>query len=134
MGGPVLVGRNTGVAGIAVLPESSPGSSEIKQVRILISANSILGDSGGPVLDDFGDVIGLIQGNLTAPFMDETQRPVIYIRPARDSKGNFINDQIGKQKLEATDLYARSGIAAVIPSYFVSQLISRNAAGAGNKD
>jgi hypothetical protein len=120
--------------GITVLPESSPGSSETKQVRILISVNSILGDSDGPALDDFGDVIGLIQGNRTAPFMDETQRPVLYIRPARDSKGDFINDEIGKQKLEATDLYARYGIAALISSYFVSQLVSRNATGADNKD
>ncbi|GAC1438583.1 MAG: hypothetical protein NVS1B11_01730 [Terriglobales bacterium] len=57
LGGPVLITRKVGVAGIAILPESGPGSSKINQVRVLISANSIIGDSGGPVLDEFGDLI-----------------------------------------------------------------------------
>jgi len=30
----------------------------------------------------------------------------------------------GKPKLEATDLFGRSGIAAVIPSYFIQELRS----------
>jgi hypothetical protein len=133
LGGPVLLGRKAGVAGIAILPESSPGSSsKVKQVRVLISANSILGDSGGPVLDEYGEVIGLVQGNLPAPFMDESQRPVVYIRPARNGSGGLVEAPGGKPQLEATDLYGRSGIAAVIPSYFIAAMqseIARNTRG-----
>jgi hypothetical protein len=96
----------------------------LNQVRVLISANSILGDSGGPVLDQHGRVIGLVQGNIPAPFMDESQRPVVYVRPARDESGSFVQEPNGKPKLEATDLFGRSGISAVIPSYFVQVLRS----------
>jgi S1-C subfamily serine protease len=125
LGGPVLLGRQSEVSGIEILPESSSAASKLNQVRILISANSILGDSGGPVLDNYGRVIGLVQGNIPAPFMDESQRPVVYIRPARDNSGSLVQESNGNQKLEATDLFGRSGIAAVIPSYFIHDLRSR---------
>ena len=120
----MLLGRKAEVAGVGILPESSSGTSKLNQVRVLISANSILGDSGGPVLDQHGRVIGLVQGNIPAPFMDEAQRPVVYIRPARDDSGSFVQEPNGKPKLEATDLFGRSGIAAVIPSYFIHALRS----------
>lgn len=125
LGGPVLLGRKGEVAGIGILPESSSGNSKVNQVRVLISADSILGDSGGPVLDEHGRVIGLVQGNIPAPFMDESQRPVVYVRPARDDSGGIVLESNGKPKLEATDLFGKSGIAAVIPSYFIHALQSR---------
>ena len=119
-GGPVLLARRTGIAGVGVFPDSSPGASAFNQVRIFIGISSTLGDSGGPVLNQFGKVIGLVQGNLPGPVIDEEQRPVIYVRPVRDAAGNFVQESDGKPRLEATDLFGRSGIAAVVPAYFVS--------------
>jgi len=72
-GSPALLIRKTAVAGAGILPDSSPGSSDFDQYRLFISNGSI-GDSGGPVLDESGELVGLIQGNLPGPVVDEQQR------------------------------------------------------------
>jgi len=131
LGGPMLLARRTGIAGAGGFPDSSPGASTLNQVRIFIGISSTLGDSGGPVLNQFGKVIGIVQRNLPGPFLDEDERPVIYVRPVRDSAGNFAQEPDGKPKFEATELLGRSGIAAVVPAYFVSAVITAHSGAAG---
>lgn len=101
-------------------PVNAPG---IKGARFLLSLTSNPGNSGGPVLNAQGKLVGLLEGNLTSPVKDEAQRPVRYVRPKRDSAGNLVLDQNGQPQFEVADLAVNSGISFAVPARFVFALV-----------
>jgi S1-C subfamily serine protease len=113
-----LISQTRNIAGSSVLPPAAlvEGSvSALKGIRILVSVVSNPGNSGGPVLDDRGDLIGLLEGNLQSPLRDETGAPVVYLRPKKDPSGAMLRDERGAPQLELANMSQNSGVSVVVP-------------------
>jgi S1-C subfamily serine protease len=121
-----LVSQTGNVAGTGVvLTNFLTGGvgSPTKSIRILVSVVSNAGNSGGPVLDDNGELIGILEGNWMAPMRDEAGRQVIYFRPTRDAAGNVIKDANGNPQVEQAGMFENSGISLVVPVRLIAPLL-----------
>jgi hypothetical protein len=112
------------VAGVALVDDFQ-GAEASKGVRILLSLVSNPGNSGGPVFDSDGKVLGLLQGNFPSPVKDEAQRQALYVRPRRDANGNFELDGNGQQQFETAPMKQNSGISVVVPARFVQNTLDQ---------
>lgn len=95
---------------------------EQKQLRVFVSVVSNPANSGGPVLDENGRLIGLLQGNLSSPSRDEIGGYAVYARPMRDREGRYLLDVNGKLQLEPAPMLENSGISVVIPVFYLLDL------------
>lgn len=126
-----LVSQTGNVAGTGVVPPNLiTGSGNFpKSVRILVSVVSNPGNSGGPVLNDHGELIGIQEGNWRSPMTDEAGRPVVYFRPKMDANGNVQKDANGNPQIEAAEMYQNSGISLVVPTHLITPLLKQAQAG-----
>jgi S1-C subfamily serine protease len=115
----------TGVATGLSIP-SREHASPSKSLRIMLSLVSNPGNSGGPVLDVDGRVVGLLSGNLTSPVRDEKGRQVCAPRVSLDDNGNAILDDHQQPQFEVAPLTQNSGISLAIPSKFIADLAAHN--------
>jgi S1-C subfamily serine protease len=115
------VSQTGNVAGTGI-PEVGSGT---KGVRILVSVVSNPGNSGGPVLNDHGELIGLLEGNLTSPMKDGTPTQALYFRPKKDAGGNVVRDANGNLQIEAAPMFQNSGISMVIPARLITPLLKQ---------
>ena len=124
--------QNGAVAGIG-FPRSATSpttpnnlANPTDRVRIFLSLVSNPGNSGGPVLNDKGQLIGLLEGNLTSPIRDSTrpdQTQLYGLRPNVDSAGNLVNGANGQPSYDVVPLSQNSGISIVVPARFVKKLL-----------
>lgn len=98
-------------------------ASMLKSVRLFVSVTSNPGNSGGPVFDESGGLLGLLRGNLSSPMKDEAQRPVLYYRPRRNESGQVVQDASGSIPAEIAALNQNSGISVVVPIYYVARIL-----------
>jgi S1-C subfamily serine protease len=84
------------------------------------------GNSGGPVLDTDGRVIGLLEGNLPSPIRDEQSHQVYSPRVRLDASGQPIRDATGQLQFEITPLAQNSGISLAVPARFIAELAKKN--------
>jgi S1-C subfamily serine protease len=124
----VLVSQTGNVAGTGATP-GPPIGEPLKAVRILVSVVSNGGNSGGPVLNDHGELIGLLEGNFLAPVVDPQTRSQLYgFVPKTDSSGNPIKDDKGNiQVTIVAPLTQNSGISMVIPARLIIPLLKQAA-------
>jgi S1-C subfamily serine protease len=101
---------------------SSPPASAL---RIMLSLVANPGNSGGPVLDADGKVIGLLQGALQSPIRDEQNRDLYYMRPKLDQNGQPMHDASGPI-LESAPYLQNSGISFAVPAKFIAELAKKN--------
>jgi len=128
MAGLDLVSQTGNVAGTGLVPFNLSGNSAsaIKSVRILVSVVSNPGNSGGPVLNDQGQLIGVLEGNWTSPVKDETGTQAVYLRPKKDAQGNLLKDANGNfQGVEAAGMAQNSGISLVVPTHLIAPLLKQ---------
>jgi len=92
------------------------------RLRIMLSLVSNPGNSGGPVFNDQGKVIGLLEGNLNAPIRDENGNQLYYLRQKTDAAGNPMVDDSGKAVIERAPYNQNSGISLAVPAKFVMRL------------
>jgi len=95
-------------------------------LRIILSLVSNPGNSGGPVLDAAGKVVGLLEGNIPSPIRDENGNQVYAPREKLDSSGNPILDALRKPTYEDAPLSQNSGISVVVPAKFIVDLAKNN--------
>ena len=93
-----------------------------KSVRLFVSVISNPGNSGGPVLNESGQLIGILRGNLPSPMSDDN-RPLLYYRPKRDNSGSIILDQDGHDQPEIREMDQNSGISVIVPVHYVLQML-----------
>lgn len=101
----------------------APSVMGLKQIRFLLSLTSNPGNSGGPVLNSDGKLVGLLEGNLGSPNRDEKNRQTAYLRPKRDDAGNPVLDANGQPAIEEAPLFDNSGISVVVPARLVFSLL-----------
>lgn len=124
LSGAWLVTQSGTVAGFEDFP--SQGGEPISGVRILVSVVSNPGNSGGPVLDGSGHLVGILEGNLGSPMRDEKDRQLAYVRPKRDDAGNPVTDSKGNTQLEVwPEMSQNSGISVVVPAKFIADLLKK---------
>jgi S1-C subfamily serine protease len=117
---PDFIVQRGNVAGIGFPNENK---TTRKAARVFLSLVSNPGNSGGPVFNHEGRLIGLLEGNLPSPMRDEQSRDVPYFRPKRAANGAPMLDPEGHPMLEFGTLYENSGISVVVPVYFVKELL-----------
>jgi S1-C subfamily serine protease len=102
------------------VPSRSPSTNGR---RLMLSLVSNPGNSGGPVFDADGTVVGLLQGNLTSPMRDlaDTQN-LICIHAKLDPAGNVLKDAAGNPVPEPTPCVQNSGISIAVPAQFILNL------------
>ena len=126
-----LISQTGNAAGTGMLP-MNPMIGTIKHptnaFRLLVSVVANPGDSGGPVLDDHGDLIGILEGNLPSPVKDEIQKQARYVRVKRDAEGNMLTDDKGNPQLEEVAMTQNSGISLVIPTRLIVPLFKKSQA------
>jgi S1-C subfamily serine protease len=103
--------------------DSLPGNGR----RIMLSLVSNPGNSGGPIFNLDGKVIGLLEGNLPSPMLDEDDKqPLACLRAKLDSLGVPLKDSAGNPIPEFTPCEQNSGISLVVPTQFIVDLAKKN--------
>jgi S1-C subfamily serine protease len=91
--------------------------------RIMLSLVSNPGNSGGPIFDHSGNVIGLLKGNLQSPMRDKDDKQyLVCLRAKLDSAGNPVKDSAGNLVPETTECEQNSGISLAVPAQFIADL------------
>jgi S1-C subfamily serine protease len=126
-----LVSQTGNVAGTGIVPATllSAGGSAEKSLRILVSVVSNPGNSGGPVLNDRGELIGILEGNWQSPVKDETGAQAVYLRPKKDALGNVLKGANGNPQVEMAGMLQNSGISFVVPARLIVPLLKQAQAG-----
>jgi S1-C subfamily serine protease len=96
--------------------------------RIMLSLVSNPGNSGGPVFDHDGNVVGLLEGNLETPVLDPiSHKPLVCSLPKVDP-GAIID--VNRPPIVDPEKYAwcrqNSGISIAVPAMFISDLAKKN--------
>ncbi len=89
-------------------------------LRIMVSLTSNPGNSGGPVLNQNGDVVGLLEGEMPVPQRDSDGRQnQICIRVKFQADGTPAKDAGGNIQTEPTECHQNSGISVAVPAHFI---------------
>jgi len=124
LGKPDLLTQTGTVAAVALVYDFQV-TEVSKGVRIILSLVSNPANSGGPVFDSDGKVLGLLEGNYPSPVKDESQRQALYLRPKRDANSNLVRDANGEPQFEIAPMTQNSGISVVVPARFVQSALDR---------
>lgn len=120
----------TGIAtgeGYFPTTQAAAGTPLANGRRIMLSLVSNPGNSGGPVFDNDGNVIGLLEGNLLSPMRDMSDKQILScLRSKLDPSGNPLRDQAGNPVLESTPCVQNSGISISVPAQFIVDLAKKN--------
>jgi S1-C subfamily serine protease len=115
-------GTATGFLSRQMRANSRPAST----LRLMLSLVSNPGNSGGPVLDQNGSVVGLLEGNLEAPVRDAKNHQVYAPIVKLDDQGNAIVDANHQPQFEVAPLNQNSGISLAVPAKFIADLARTN--------
>src|SRR5262249_40576097 len=99
---------------------------QVKALRIMLSLVSNPGNSGGPVFDSSGNVVGLLEGNLPSPIRDEMGKTLTYKRQKTDAAGHLLTDENHNPILEEAPLQQNSGISLSVPARLIEKLAKEN--------
>lgn len=114
LGRPDLLTQSGTVAGVALVYDYQ-GTEASKGVRILLSLVSNPSNSGGPVFDSDGKLLGLLSADFLSPVL----------RRKLDAGGNPAGDAGGQPQFEATPMLQNSGISIVVPARFVQNALDQ---------
>jgi S1-C subfamily serine protease len=115
------IGSATGVN----FPEDSMNYTA-SGLRIFLSLVSNPGNSGGPILDAQGRVVGLLEANLTSPIRDEEGRQLYSPTVKYEATGKLAKDPSGQFLYGISPLRQNSGISVAVPSRAISELAKNN--------
>jgi S1-C subfamily serine protease len=115
----------TGVA-TGFLSRPTERSRTPSGLRLMLSMVSNPGNSGGPVLDADGKVIGLLEGNLQSPIRDAQSRQVWSPVVKLDVNGQPTRDASGQPQFDIIPLQVNSGISFAVPAKFIADLAKKN--------
>jgi S1-C subfamily serine protease len=104
---------------------SFPKGTSDKGLRLMLSLFANHGDSGGPVLDSSGQLVGLLEGGLPATVVNEHNQPELFYRPQRDPNGQTVAAANGQPAVEVSVLRENSGISFAVPSKFLLEAMKK---------
>jgi S1-C subfamily serine protease len=128
MGNPYLLFQFGNIAGVGLLEDGYGSAGKFtyqlghaeKKVRLFASMTSNPGNSGGPVFDREGNVLGLLAADFLSPMKDENERYIYYYRPKRDDAGKFLPAQ---PEISDSPLAQNSGISIFVPTHYLIQAL-----------
>jgi S1-C subfamily serine protease len=115
----------TGVA-TGFYAKETPQRSLESGLRIMLSLVSNPGDSGSPVFDTDGKVIGLLEANLASPIRDAQGHQLYSPTINLDANGQPARDATGQPKDEFTPVQEKSGVSLAVPAKFIADLAEKN--------
>jgi S1-C subfamily serine protease len=117
----------TGMAtGFFSLPQTQP-TPPSSALRIMLSLVSNPGNSGGPVFDTDGKVVGLLEGNLLSPIRQPPNTPAICYSAKLNPDGSPVLDT-EKNPVPDKAIWCQqnSGISFAVPAKLIADLAKRN--------
>lgn len=114
-------------------------SDTIRLVRVLVSVVSNPGNSGGPVLDEKGLLVGLLEGNQNVPARKSDGSPQTVMTPVEvgglivgvdgrtESETDFLSqrDSTFQPRLLPQMVFENTGISYVVPAPAIAKLLRR---------
>jgi S1-C subfamily serine protease len=88
--------QNGNFAGFREMTFASPDTPGLKRAHFLVSMVANPGNSGGPVLNSQGKLVGLAEGNLLALITDQSGKAIMVNRLKYDATGHVIKDGTGQ--------------------------------------
>lgn len=96
-------------------------------IRLMLSLNANPGNSGGPVINQAGEVVGLLEGDVPSYMKDSagTQKQLCF-RAVLQADGTPAKNAAGDYVLVPEDCHPKSGIAFAVPAHFIADLAKAN--------
>jgi hypothetical protein len=113
-------GNYTGIFSI------SASGSPVSSMRYMLSVCSNPGNSGGPIVNPAGRVVGLVEGNFESPIRDAAGKIIPYKRQKVDSNGWPLFDENHNPLFEDVPLMQNSCISLGVPAKLIDKLARKS--------
>lgn len=125
LGENTLILQTGTMTGFRTNPSKTPTGLLSSGLRLVLSLVSNPGNSGGPVLDADGKVVGLLEGNLLSVVQNNDLGIELCAWARTGDDGQPIRDATGQPQIQTAPCQQNSGISFAVPAKLVAEFAKK---------